>query len=185
MSGSKKGDLSSREENAHHGQQQERAPVRVLFVCMGNICRSPTAEAVFRSLAQRSRPYLAVEADSAGTHGYHIGRAPDERAQRVARAHGIDMSSQRARVLRVEDFDRFDHILVMDRENQKAALSLAPPGLRHRVRLLLDYAPQLALREVPDPYYGELADFERVFDLSEQAARGLLQSLQLASPPVG
>src|ERR1700689_5221538 len=114
MSGSKKGDLSSRAENAHHGQQQERAPVRVLFVCMGNICRSPTAEAVFRSLAQHSWPYLAVESDSAGTHGYHVGRPPDERAQRVARAHGIDMSGQRARAVRAADFVRFARILVMD-----------------------------------------------------------------------
>jgi protein-tyrosine phosphatase len=169
--------LSSARENLPDGQPLEPAPVRVLFVCMGNICRSPTAEAVFRSLAQRSWPDLAVEADSAGTHNYHAGHPPDERAQRVARAHGIDMSAQRARALRPDDFDRFDRILVMDLRNQKAVLALAPPGRRHRVRLLLDYAPQLALREVPDPYYGDLADFERVFDLSQQAARGLLQSL--------
>ena len=177
MSGSKKGQVSTREETARTGQGQDRAPVRVLFVCMGNICRSPMAEAQFRSLARRTWPDLAVEADSAGTHSYHVGHPPDERAQRVAYAHGIDMSAQRARRLLVEDFDRFDRILVMDLENLKAALALAPPRLRHRVRLLLDYAPQLALREIPDPYYGELADFERVFDLSEQAAQGLLQSL--------
>jgi protein-tyrosine phosphatase len=150
---------------------------------MGNICRSPTAEAVFRSLAQRDWPDLAVEADSAGTHGYHAGHPPDERAQRVARAHGIDMSAHRARALRPQDFERFDRILVMDRQNQKAALALAPPGRRHCVGLLLDYAPQLAVREVPDPYYGGLADFERVFDLSEQAARGLLQSLASGHQP--
>ena len=144
---------------------------------MGNICRSPTAEAVFRSLAQRTRPDLAVESDSAGTHSYHVGHPPDERAQRVARAHGIEMSALRARELLVEDFARFDRILVMDLQNQKAALELAPPELRHRLQLLLDYAPQLVEREIPDPYYGELADFEHVFDLCEQAARGLLQSL--------
>ncbi len=153
------------------------APVRVLFVCMGNICRSPMAEAVFRSLAQRTYPDLAVDADSAGTHGYHAGHPPDERAQRVARAHGIDLSALRARQLVVQDFVRFDHILVMDRQNRAAALALAPPELRHRVRLLLDYAPQLGLREIPDPYGGELSDFERTFHLSEQAARGLLQAL--------
>ena len=172
--------MSTRDENLSNGQQIERAPVRILFVCMGNICRSPTAEAVFRSLAQRTRPDLAVESDSAGTHSYHVGHPPDERAQRVARAHGIDMSARRARVLQAQDFERFDQILVMDRQNQKATLALAPPGRRDRVRLLLDYAPQQALREVPDPYYGELAEFERVFDLSEQAARGLLQSLASA-----
>jgi protein-tyrosine phosphatase len=144
---------------------------------MGNICRSPTAEAVFRSLARRGWPQLAVEADSAGTHGYHIGRAPDERTQRVAAAHGIDMSALRARQLTVEDFDRFDCILAMDQKNYRAALALAPAGRRDRVRLLLDYAPQLAVREVPDPYYGELSDFERVFELSTLAARGLLMVL--------
>lgn len=154
-----------------------RAPVRVLFVCMGNICRSPTAEAVFRSLAQRLSPDLAVEADSAGTSNYHAGRAPDERAQRVARARGIDMSALRARQLVAEDFSRFDWILVMDLRNREAALALAPPQHRHRVRLLLDYAPQLPLREIPDPYDGELSDFEQVFDLTEQASRGLLQAL--------
>ena len=151
--------------------------VRVLFVCMGNICRSPMAEAVFRSLAQREWPDLAVAADSAGTHDYHLGHAPDTRAQRVARAHGIDMSGLRARQLLAEDFDRFDWLLVMDLQNRNAALELAPPTRRDRLRLLLDYAPHLALREIPDPYYGELPDFERVFDLTEQAARGLLQSL--------
>jgi protein-tyrosine phosphatase len=176
-SGSKKDQLSTRDVKLHNGPAPQRAPARILFVCMGNICRSPTAEAVFRSLAQRSWPDLPVEADSAGTHGYHVGHPPDARAQRVAREHGIDMSAQRARVLVEQDFDRFDRILVMDRRNQTAALALAPRGQRHRVRLLLDYAPQQALREVPDPYYGDLADFERVFDLSEQAARGLLQSL--------
>jgi protein-tyrosine phosphatase len=144
---------------------------------MGNICRSPTAEAVFRSLAQRILPELAVEADSAGTHDYHVGRAPDERAQRVARAHAIDMSALRARQLVAEDFDRFDWILVMDLQNYEAALALAPPERRPRLRLLLDYAPQLRLREIPDPYYGDLSDFERVFNLTEQAARGLLQAL--------
>jgi protein-tyrosine phosphatase len=169
--------LASHEEKTRTGQRLGRAPVRVLFVCMGNICRSPMAEAVFRSLARRSWPDLAVEADSAGTHDYHAGSPPDERALRVARAHGIDMSAQRARQLLVEDFDRFDRILAMDLKNQHSALALAPPGLRHRVQLLLDYAPQLALREISDPYYGELADFERVFELSAQAARGLLQSL--------
>jgi len=169
--------LSTHEENAPTGQRQERAPVRVLFVCMGNICRSPMAEAVFRSLARRTWPDLAVEADSAGTHGYHAGRPPDERALRVARAHGIDMSAQRARQLLVADFDRFDRILVMDLENKKAALALAPRRLRRRVQLLLEYAPHLASREIPDPYYGDIADFERVFELSAQAAQGLLQSL--------
>ena len=165
------------EQTKATGQQRGSAPIRVLFVCMGNICRSPMAEAVLRSLARRLWPDLAVEADSAGTHDYHLGHAPDERAQRVAGAHGIDLSGLRARQLVVQDFDRFDLILVMDLQNHHAALALAPPELRHRVQLLLDYAPQLALREIPDPYCGELSDFERTFHLSQQAARGLLQAL--------
>ena len=169
--------MITRQTPLRQARQPGAAPVRVLFVCMGNICRSPLAEAVFGSLARRHWPELAVEADSAGTHGYHVGHAPDERAQRVARAHGIDMSALRARALGAQDFDRFDLVLVMDLQNYEAARALAPPRLRHRVRLLLDYAPQLPSREIPDPYYGELPDFERVFELAEQAARGLLQAL--------
>jgi len=145
---------------------------------MGNICRSPTAEAVFRSLAQRVTPQLNVEADSAGTHSYHLGHAPDERAQRVARQHGIDMSALRARQLVAKDFERFDMVLVMDQTNRECALTLAPPERRQCVQLLLDFAPELPLREVPDPYYGKLVDFERVFDLTQRAARGLLQTLE-------
>ncbi len=128
-------------------------------------------------MAQRLWPGLAVEADSAGTHDYHVGRPPDARAQRVARAHGIDLSALRARQLVAEDFERFELILAMDLQNYRAALALAAPELRHRVRLLLDYAPQLGLREIPDPYSGGLSDFEHAFRLSEQAARGLLQAL--------
>ena len=169
--------MPARQNRRDGHNKQGSAPVRVLFVCMGNICRSPTAEAVFRSLAQRLSPDLAFEADSAGTSNYHLGRAPDERAQLVARAHGIDMSGLRARQLVAEDFRRFDWILVMDLGNREIARALAPPELRHRVRLLLDYAPQLPLREIPDPYNGELSDFEQVFNLTELAARGLLQAL--------
>src|SRR6202050_344514 len=117
---------------AHEPQQQAHRPVRILFVCMGNICRSPMAEAVFRSLAQRDWPDLAVEADSAGTHDYHVGHAPDARAQRVAAAHGIDMSALRARLLTAADFERFDWILVMDRQNLQAARLLAPKNRRDR-----------------------------------------------------
>jgi protein-tyrosine phosphatase len=145
---------------------------------MGNICRSPTAEAVFRSLAERTSPQLKIEADSAGTHGYHIGDPPDPRAQSVALAYGIDMSGLRARLLTREDFDRFEWILVMDRQNLDAALALSPPKRRNRVRLLLDYAPQQPMREVPDPYYGNTAHFEQVFQLSQQAAEGLLKFLR-------
>jgi protein-tyrosine phosphatase len=151
--------------------------VRILFLCMGNICRSPTAEGVFRSLAARLAPDLDLEADSAGTHGYHVGHAPDARSQQVALARGVDLSGLRARQLTHADFDAFDLILAMDQDNLEFASRLAPPGRRERLRLLLEYAPGQPLREVPDPYYGGLEDFELVFDLASQATHGLLTSL--------
>ena len=154
-----------------------RKPVRVLFVCAGNICRSPTAEAVLRSLARELAPQLLLEIDSAGTHGLHAGDAPDPRAQAVARAHGVDMSALRARQLMAEDFEHFDWILLMDRHNQAAATAMAPAQHRRRLRLFMDFAPHLGRREIPDPYYGEQADFELVFELSRAAARGLLREL--------
>jgi protein-tyrosine phosphatase len=150
---------------------------------MGNICRSPTAEAVFRAVAAREAPMLEIEADSAGTHDYHIGDPPDPRTQRVAMSHGVDMSGLRARLLTSEDTERFDHILVMDRQNLRAARALASAQRRDRIQLLLDYAPQQPLREVPDPYYGSDADFELVFQLTQQAASGLLRSLKQPSEP--
>jgi protein-tyrosine phosphatase len=145
---------------------------------MGNICRSPTAEAVFRDYASRNAPDFPVEAESAGTHGYHIGSAPDIRAQQVAFRRGVDMSGLRARLLTVQDFTRFDYILAMDRQNLAAAQALAPAGASVRLQLLLDYLPSHGLREVPDPYYGELREFENVFDLTKQAAVGLLQAMR-------
>jgi protein-tyrosine phosphatase len=152
-------------------------PVRVLFVCAGNICRSPTAEALVRALAPQLAPALALEIDSAGTHGLHVGDAPDARAQAVAQARGIDMSQLRARRLEAEDFEHFEWILVMDRHNHAAALSMAPPQYRRRLRLFMEFAPHRRHREIPDPYYGGQADFELVFELAEQAARGLLREL--------
>jgi protein-tyrosine phosphatase len=151
--------------------------VRLLFVCAGNICRSPTAEAVFRALARQHAPNLPWEIDSAGTHGLHVGDAPDARAQAVALARGVDMSALRARRLIPEDFERFDWVLVMDRRNYAAARAIAPTPYRPRLRMLMDFASHLRRSEIPDPYYGEQADFELAFDLAEQAARGLLREL--------
>jgi protein-tyrosine phosphatase len=149
----------------------------VLFVCLGNICRSPTAEAVFRDLVRREAVDLAIEIDSAGTHAYHIGSAPDTRAIAAAQRRGIDMSPLRARVVEPADFERFDLLLAMDEQNYRHLLGMAPPHQRDRVRLLLDFAPESGRRDVPDPYYGGATGFEDVLDLIEEAARGLLAAL--------
>jgi protein-tyrosine phosphatase len=151
---------------------------RVLFVCMGNICRSPTAEAVFREVLRREGAGLDVLIDSAGTHAYHVGEPPDSRAIAAARRRGVAMEDLRARVVTREDFLRFDLLLAMDEENVAHLARIAPAGHRERVRLLLDYAPQTGRRDVPDPYYGGEAGFEDVLDLVEEAARGLLAALR-------
>ena len=149
----------------------------VLFVCMGNICRSPTAEAVFRRLAAAEAPQLRLRIDSAGTHGYHVGQPADRRARAAARRRGFDMDDLRARQLIAEDFHRFDLLLVMDEQNREDALAIAPEGTAERLRLFLDFAPHLEVREVPDPYYGGATGFEEVLDLVEEASRGLLDEL--------
>jgi protein-tyrosine phosphatase len=154
------------------------AMARILMVCMGNICRSPTAEGVLATLAAREAPGLAIEHDSAGTHDYHVGEPPDRRSQATARAHGYELGHLRARQLVPADFLRFDYILVADHENLRAAQAIAPATARARLQLLLDFAPSQPLRELPDPYYGGPADFERVLGLCEQAARGLIARLQ-------
>lgn len=154
---------------------------RVLFVCLGNICRSPTAEAVFREIARRESAQLDVEADSAGTHAYHVGSAPDERAVAAARQRGIDMTALRARVVVPEDFEHFDLLLAMDAQNLRHLRCMAPARCRDRIRLFLEFAPELGRREVPDPYYGGATGFEDVLDLVEAASRGLLAALAAAS----
>jgi protein-tyrosine phosphatase len=152
--------------------------MKVLFVCFGNNCRSPTAEGVFRHLLAQEAPELRVEIDSAGTAGYHIGHAPDLRSQRAAHARGIDLSGLRARQVSVEDFLRFDLILAMDRDNLEELESMRPAESRARVQLFLEYAPELGRTEVPDPYYGDTRGFEEVLNLSEAASRGLIAALQ-------
>jgi len=154
---------------------------RVLMVCMGNICRSPTAEAVLRALAAREAPRLVLAIDSAGTHDYHIGDPPDRRSIAAARARGYDLSALRARQLTAQDFQRFDYVLVADTQNMEEASELLPANPRARLQRLLDFAPGQPLRDLPDPYYGGPPDFERVIDLCEQASRGLLQHLQSAA----
>lgn len=152
--------------------------IGVLFVCMGNICRSPTAEAVFRQLVATEAPGLPLRIDSAGTHGYHVGSPPDPRTQAAARRRGIDMSALRARRLVRADFERFDYVLVMDERNLSDAGEIAPPVHPATFRLFLEYAPSLGRVDVPDPYYGGDTGFEEVLDLVEEAARGLLEELR-------
>jgi protein-tyrosine phosphatase len=152
--------------------------MKILFVCLGNICRSPSAEAVMRAIAARDAPELGIEVDSAGTAGYHVGDAPDARSQEAARRRGYDMSPLRARIVEPEDFERFDFILAMDRNNLSILRRRAPPAQRERVRLFLEFAPEAGTAEVPDPYYGGPSGFEEVLDLVEAAARGLLGHLR-------
>ena len=151
---------------------------RVLFVCLGNICRSPTAEGVLRHLAAKEAPGLALDIDSAGTADYHIGAAPDPRSQRAALKRGIDISGLQARQVAADDFARFDLILAMDAENLRELRAMQPRDSRAAVKRFLDYAPDLGLRDVPDPYYGDAAAFEEVLDLTTAASRGLLAALQ-------
>ncbi len=155
-----------------------REPHRILFVCLGNICRSPTAEGVLRDLAGKAVPPLQVKIDSAGTAGYHIGAAPDLRSQNAALRRGIDIGDLRARRISRGDFTAFDLILAMDRDNLRDLEATCPSHARAKLRLFLDYAPQTGRTEIPDPYYGGAADFELVLDLCAAAARGLIAKLQ-------
>jgi protein-tyrosine phosphatase len=152
--------------------------MKVLFVCLGNICRSPTAEGVFRDLLSREAPALETEIDSAGTADYHVGEPPDLRSQRAAARRHIDLSGLRARQVRRGDFENFDFILAMDRDNLRELEAIRPRQSRARVQLFLDYAPQLGLCDVPDPYYGDASGFEQVLDLCAAASRGLIAALQ-------
>ena len=150
----------------------------VLFVCTGNICRSPTAEAIFRKLAADAGMAVAVTADSAGTHGYHVGEPPDPRAQEAAAKRGYDLSALRARRFEQADFQRFDLILAMDRDHYSILSNMARHSAGHKLKLMMSYARRFADEEVPDPYYGGSQGFERVLDMLEDAARGLLESLR-------
>jgi protein-tyrosine phosphatase len=153
----------------------------VLFVCLGNICRSPTAEGMFRHLLAREAPELKVDVDSAGTAGYHIGEPPDSRSQRAALSRGIDLSTLRARRVAPRDFACFDLILAMDRDNLRELQAMRPQGAHALVRLFLEYAPHLGRLEVPDPYYGDASGFEEVLELAAAASRGLIAELQNVS----
>lgn len=149
----------------------------VLFVCLGNICRSPTAEGVLRAIAARESPGLALDIDSAGTANYHVGEPPDRRTVAAARRRGYDLASLRARQVTRDDFGRFDYVLAMDHANLEELERQRPGTATAKLALFLEFAPGAQSLEVPDPYYGGVEDFERVLDLCEIAARGLLTRL--------
>lgn len=152
--------------------------ISVLMVCMGNICRSPMAHGYFEQLVRQSGLSEHISVDSAGTHAYHVGNPPDPRAQQTARGRGVDLSSQRARQAMREDFQRFDYVLAMDKDNYRLLAEICPEGQEHKLRLFLEFAPHLSEREVPDPYYGGASGFEQVFDMVEAAAAGLLEDIR-------
>lgn len=147
---------------------------RVLLVCMGNICRSPTAEGVLRRYIVNQGLGDKVEVDSAGTHGYHVGEAPDSRTQRAARARGYNLSQLRARKVAPQDLDYFDLILAMDKSNLDNLRRMATPEQRERIALFMDYARNFDDEEVPDPYYGLGHGFDLVLDMVEDASEGLV-----------
>ncbi|MGH8704053.1 MAG: low molecular weight protein-tyrosine-phosphatase [Burkholderiales bacterium] len=150
--------------------------MKLLLVCTGNICRSPTAAGVLQRLAHESG--LSLSVDSAGTHDYHVGEPPDERAQEHARRRGYDLSRLRARQIAQHDFAAFDLVLALDRGHLSILERLCPREQRHKLRMLMDFAPAAGVRDVPDPYYGGPEDFEKALDLIEAASRGLIGHLR-------
>jgi len=149
---------------------------------MGNICRSPMAEGAFRQLVVKAGLAERVTMDSAGTHEYHVGEAPDPRAQRAAGRRGYDIGALRGRQVRREDFSEFDFVLAMDELNLRLLRRLCPPQFAHRVRLFMEFGDPSGPREVPDPYYGGTDGFDRVLDMVERAGQGLLDHLRQRLP---
>lgn len=152
--------------------------VSVLFVCLGNICRSPTSEGVFRSVVESQALDFEIEVDSAGTAGYHIGQPPDSRAIDAAAKRGVGISNLRARRLNRLDYEKFDYIIGMDLSNYQDLVSMSPVDYKGQVRLFMDFASDWADREIPDPYYGGHDGFERVLDMIESASLGLIEDIR-------
>jgi len=153
-------------------------PVKVLFICMGNICRSPTAHGVFAHLVAEARLSRAIEIDSAGTHAYHVGEPPDHRAQETALQRGYDLGEIRARKVQAFDCEFYDYLIVMDEENLMDVRALCSTDCHEKVQLFLSYAENASVNEVPDPYYGGSKGFDRVLDLVEAASAGLLEDIR-------
>ncbi len=152
--------------------------IRVLFVCTGNICRSPTAEGAFRALVEQADLTGRIEADSAGTIAYHEGEPPDARTQETALERGIDLSGQKARQIRNEDFLSYDYLVALDVSHHTRLAEICPDGEEHRICLLMEFAPHYGISDVPDPYYGATGGFDRVFDMVQAGAAGLLEEIR-------
>ncbi|MFC3146607.1 low molecular weight protein-tyrosine-phosphatase [Piscinibacterium candidicorallinum] len=146
----------------------------ILFVCMGNICRSPAAEGVFRAMVKSANLESEVRIDSAGTHAYHVGEAPDARTQAACRKRGYDVTDLRARQITVDDFREFDYILAMDWDNLTLLQQICPKQYKHKLMLLMRFASDHEEATVPDPYYGGPEGFSKVLDLVEDACSGLV-----------
>lgn len=154
---------------------------RILFICMGNICRSPTAEGVFRKIVKDRGVDELIEVDSAGTGNWHTGNAPDHRAQEAALRRGIDLSDLKARQITIHDTEYYDLIIVMDKQNQAHARSLSQPKHQHKIRYLLEFSEQYDQLEIPDPYYGGAHGFDVVLDMIEESCPRLLDSMMKSS----
>ena len=150
---------------------------KVLFVCMGNICRSPTAHGVFQSLVKQQGLGDAILVDSAGTHSYHSGNPPDSRSQETAKSHGVDLSGLRARRFLSNDFVLFDYVIAMDHANRADMQAIKPDDSNSNFNLMLDFSDRYSQQEVPDPYFGE-EGFEQVFEMIRNACEGLLQQIR-------
>jgi protein-tyrosine phosphatase len=151
--------------------------IKVLFVCMGNICRSPTAEGVFNKYIKDMGTTDRFNIDSAGTHAYHVGEQSDPRSRQTAQSRGVDLSKIRARKVAPSDFEQFDHILAMDSSNLNILIDSCPEQYQHKIALFLDYAPEQSETDVPDPYYGGANGFDHVFDLVEDASAGFYKHI--------
>ena len=152
--------------------------INILFVCMGNICRSPSAEGFFATALEQSGIRERVAIDSAGTHGYHTGEAPDSRAVATALNFGVDIGHLRARKVKVSDFDQFDLIIAMDQNNFEDLQRIRPAGSKAELKMMMQYHPDARPEEVPDPYYGGMNGFTYMCELLQSATRGLLESVE-------
>lgn len=165
-------------KNKDKDKGKDKGKVKILFVCMGNICRSPTAHGVFEHLVKAENLEDKIEIDSAGTHAYHVGESPDQRAEETAHKHNVDLSYIQARKVHPNDFEYYDYILAMDLDNLSILEKDCPEDAKHKLHLFLNFAQELQQREVPDPYYGGRQGFENVFNMVDAASKGLLENIK-------